>query len=183
MKNSLVLLAVVFLIFCLFTNKSAWCQSQETVDRTKKNWEKNNPGKRTYKIEEFLKLLEPADYIMPKARIMTHERWEEIKGATFGAVLVWNKAESAKSLDEFSEEYSHDETIRQMIINNLFTDKTLFDKFVMEHQKTGFYYVWLWKVGWLSFDLIEGRAEKKGIRSVWIPVEPELFQMIEQYRE
>ena len=181
MKHSNCACLIILFSIMLGAFKPCFAQSKEDVERTKKEFEQTRPGERTYTIDELIKLLDPADSIMPKAKAITHEKWQKLRGATFGTVVSWGKAKDENSVDGFTASYSQKPSeLKQLILENILTNSSSFSKF-MEGHKKGFYEVSVWKAGYLIFTLLEGRKEQKGIRFIAVPVKPKLFELIQAH--
>ncbi len=153
-----------------------FAQNSADIKRGKEEYEKTHPNERTYFIDDVIALLDPADSIMPNAKAVTHERWDEIGGAMFGILNSFNRAGSK---DKFTTKYFKDDgKLKRLLTENLLTDASSFQKFMEEHKENGFYKVILWKAGYLMFYMLEGRDKKKGINLVVVPVKPKLFEKL-----
>ncbi|HEY2973152.1 MAG TPA: hypothetical protein VGJ48_11625 [Pyrinomonadaceae bacterium] len=122
-----------------------------------------------------MKVLDSADSIMPNAKKMTFERSKDIGGSIFGSLVSWNKSKHSNQLDDFTARYPRNNNLRLLILGNLLTDVSAFEKFMQEHKEKGFYRVVVWKPGYLVFFLIEGRQNRTGINYIVIPAKPDLF--------
>ena len=125
----------ISLIAILIISSVCCGQSEETVKRTKEKYEKEHPGERTYFVEELVKVLDPADSIMPNAKAITFERSKDVGGAVFGSSVSWNKSKQTDQLDHFTERYLRDDNLRQLILENLITDASAFENFMQEHKE------------------------------------------------
>jgi hypothetical protein len=158
-------------------------QDRATVRRTRDLYERTHPGERTYDIEDLGSLLDPADSIMPRAGVMTYEKWKKMGGAIFGASQSFDTSSGSNKPDSFTLNYFQDGGILEgILIENLLTDPTAFRRFLNEHRQNGFYRVAFWRSGYLMFYMLESRKTKTGINFIVVPVKPTLFEKIRAYK-
>jgi hypothetical protein len=120
---------------------------------------------------------------MPKAGVMTYEKWKKIGGAIFGALNSFGTSTGSNKPDNFTLNYFQDGGIlERIVIENLLTDPLAFRRFLNEHREKGFYEVAVWRSGYLMFYMLEGRETKTGVKFIVVPVKPALFEKIRVYK-
>jgi hypothetical protein len=82
-------------------------------------------------VEDLVKVLDSADSIMPNAKKMTFERSKDIGGSIFGSLVSWNKSKLSSQLDDFTARYLRNNNLRLLILGNLLTDVSAFEKFML----------------------------------------------------
>ena len=174
---------LLFVALLLNTVVLARGQSQEDIKRGKETYQKDHPNVKTYFIEEFVGVFDPADSIMPKAKAVTHEKWKDVGGAVFGRGVPFPRPKNAVAIDEFTASYFQHDDFKQIVLRNLSTDPSAFQQFMDTHREKGFYNVTVWKAGYLMFMLLEGRDEGRGINYIIVPVNPKLFDEAKAFKK